>query len=123
MSFDYTQSAATAQRLLARFGKAITVRKQQAGAYDPATSSVSINNVDTVAQGVLLEYKDGQANAPGTMIQVGDKKLLLSPANFSADPIASDLVLADGATWNIVKVKALRPAGVTVLYELQLRRA
>jgi hypothetical protein len=125
MTFNYTKAAASAEQLLRNFGKNVTVRKQVAGTYDPATSSAAITNVDTTAKGALLNYtrmQYGQHTEAGTLIQVGDKKLLLSPVNLTSDPTASDLIIAGGFTWNIIDVKTLRPADVTVLYEIQLRR-
>lgn len=124
MTFNYAKSAATAQKLLANFGKDVTVRRQTAGAYDPATSSATITNVDVIAKGALFDYSRmqyGQNTAVGTLIQTGDKRLLLSPLNFTSDPVATDLIIADGFTWTIIDIKILRPAGVTVMYDIQIR--
>lgn len=122
MSFDYDKSAATALRLLQKFGQAVTLRKQTAGAYDPATGAATVTTSDYSATGVFLDYKlqnSGQA-LENSMVQVGDKKLLLSPDVTSA-PDVDDLIIGQG-TWRIVNIKAVNPSGTPVLYELQLRK-
>lgn len=122
MSFNYAGSAATALKLLQNFGQAVTLRKQTAGAYDPATGSATVTTADHAGTGVLLDYKlvnSGQM-LENSMVQAGDKKLLLAP-DIAATPEPDDLVIAQG-TWRIVNVKAVNPAGTVVLYELQLRK-
>ena len=122
MTFDHAASAATALRLLQQFGQAVTLRKQTAGAYDPAAGSATVSTADYAGTGALLDYdliNSGQW-LEQSMVEAGDKKLLLAP-DIGATPEADDLIIAQG-TWRIVNVKIINPAGTVVLYKLQLRK-
>jgi hypothetical protein len=119
VSFDYAKSAATALRLLTKFGQPVTLRKQTAGAYDPATGTATITTSDTAGNAAILEFSDGERYQAGTTIQEGDKKALLNAA--AVTPAPNDLLIAGSVTWTVLGVKTLAPAGTVVLYELHLR--
>ena len=116
MSFDYAATAATAQRLLLRFGAVCTLRRVTAGAYDPATGSATttVSELSTVA--VVLDYP--QRYVDGTLIKQGDKQAFLDR---SYAPAQGDELSWQGVTYQVVNYKAVSPAGVPVLYEAQLR--
>lgn len=125
MTFDYTKSAATALRLLTKFGRTVTLRKQTAGAYDPATSSSTVTTTDYTGTGALFDFNErllGTQFADGQTYQVGDKKLLLAPAGITTDPAPGDLLIFGSDTWTVLNIKTLEPAGTPVLYELHLRK-
>ena len=118
MSF-YSDLALDADGMLSEFGLPIILTRTVEGPYDPNTSSNSQTTTNQTGVGVLLEYAD--ATIDGTLIQRGDRKVLLSSIGVTA-PIPGDRVFFAGATFNIVPpVKAVEPAGVVVLYELQVR--
>lgn len=119
MTFNYTTSSATALRLLTKFGQAVTLRKQTAGAYDPSTGTATITQSDTAGNAVMLEFSDGERYQAGTTIQEGDKKALLNAV--AVTPAPNDLLIVGSATWTVLGVKTLAPAGTVVLYELHLR--
>lgn len=125
MTFDYTKSAATALRLLTKFGRSVTLRKQTPGAYDPATSSNTITNTDYTGQGALLDFNERQLGtnfAGGSTIQQGDKYLLLAPSGITVAPVTNDLLIFGSDTWTVLNVKTLAPAGTAVLHKLHLRK-
>ena len=77
MSFDYSELAATALELLTEFGGDVTRRSYTAGVYDPATGLVTPTTADTTRQGALFDFGAGKTLERGTLIQAGDKQLLL----------------------------------------------
>lgn len=128
-TFDYADMAATAQELLVEFGGPITVRHIVTGEYDPDLGEAPTTAVDNDGIGALFDYTAqaaGVANMAGSVIETGDKQLYLAPELVAGgampEPKPADLVLALSATWRVVTVKTLAPAGVVLLFELQLRR-
>lgn len=125
MTFDYSNPAATALRLLTKFGRSVTLRKQTAGAYNPATSSATITNTDYTGTGALFDFNErvlGTQFADGTTVEQGDKFLLLAPSGITVAPEPNDLLIFGSDTWNVMNVKTVAPAGTPVLYELHLRK-
>lgn len=125
MSFDYGKSAATATRLLAKFGQAVTHNSIAEGAYDVATATVPLTTTAQPGTGVLLEYsvqEAGVMQAAGTLVQTNDRKLLLSVSGITIPPAPNDTAVVAGVTYTVLQVKTLKPAAVVVMYELHLRR-
>lgn len=119
MTFNYASVAATAIRLLKRFGAPVTLRNYTIGTYDPATGATTTAYTDVVHNGVLLDFGAGQVNAAGGgLIQAGDKRLLLEPGTV---PALEDHVIVGGTEYVIKGVGEVKPAGVPVLYDLHLR--
>jgi hypothetical protein len=127
----YTTAQKTANRLLKGKGQAITITRQSAGTYDPATGTSAVTTSTQKGWGAVLEYDTRQAgifNAPGSLIQVGDKQLLLSPLNSAGTALTAPAVNdtatdASGKAYTITQVKPLSPGGTPVLYEINLRGA
>lgn len=116
MSFDYDRTAATASRLLQRFGAVATFQRRADAAYDPATGTTApaVTDVSTVA--VVVDYD--QRSIDGTLIRQGDRRGYLDCAQA---PRQGDALLWQGATLTVVAVRPLAPAGRAVLFEAQLR--
>lgn len=116
MSFNYNATAATAIRLLTRFGAAATLKRQTAGAYNPTTgtSTPTVTELSTVA--VVLDYP--QKYVDGTIIKQGDKQAFLDP---TYTPKQGDVLAWQGADYQVVNFKAVAPSGVNVLFEAQIR--
>lgn len=118
----YTRSAATALRLLTKYGQSVTLRTYTAGAYDNATGTVTNTTADTTRQAALFDYKSnsyGQTLASGTLIQQGDKKCLMD-ANAAA-PTLADHVIVGSIEYVIKDIQELNPAGTPIIYTLLLR--
>jgi hypothetical protein len=125
MTFDYTKPAATALKLLTKFGRSVTLRKQTAGAYDPATSGATVTNTDYTGTGALFDFNErilGTQFENGTSVQMGDKYLLLASSGITVAPVPNDLLIFGSDTWTVLNVKIIAPAGTAVLYELHLRK-
>lgn len=116
MSFDYPATAATATRLLQRFGAACTLKRQTPGAYNPATGTATSTYTDYATTAAVFDY--AQRYIDGTLIKQGDKQAYCAPG---VEPVQGDRFTWNGATYTIVAVKPVSPAGVPVLFEAQLR--
>lgn len=137
---DYDDRARlTAARLLAPKAKggkaqAVILTKTSGGTYNTTTSKVggSVVSVQT-GSGVVLEYssftRSGQQTIESSLIQSGDRKLLLSPLDQNGSPlnpppgIKDAVTLASGKTYTITSVAKLSPAGTPIYYECNIRGA
>ena len=123
MSDFYSGLQSTATRLLAQFGKPLTLRIQTGATYDPVTQTNAPAYADYAVFGVLLNYSaqdGGKINEAGTLVQTTDKKILVSVSN-APEPTMGALIVDSSTTYTIENVKALSPAGVSVIFELQGR--
>lgn len=117
MPFDYVATRATATRLLTKFGAATTLTHVAPGAYDPATgASVPIETAET-AQACVFPY--GDKFIDGTLIQAKDQQAFVSAEG--TEPKPGSVLLWEGKKLSVVRAKNLGPAGVMVLFELQVR--
>lgn len=120
MSDFYNGLQSTATRLLAQFGKPLTLRVQTGAVYDPATQTNVPTYADHAVSGVIGNYQ-GRVTESGTLVQTDDKKILVSVGT-APEPTAGAQII-DGVTVYVVQtVKALNPAGTPLLYELQGRK-
>jgi hypothetical protein len=115
--FNYARSAATAQRLIEKFGQKGKLLKY----VEPASSNVkptytTINDVGMV----VLDYSTRQID--GTRIQANDRMIYVGVRNVSDISPVDRIQDATGATYEIIDpVKPLNPGGVVVFYEIQGR--
>lgn len=125
--FDYAQSAQDALDLLTEFGAVITVSWTPAPTSD-APDAPQPAPVTARAFGVVLEYS---ANKMGTqadaLIRQGDRQLLLAVVDENGaampEPALEALVTdAGGVRYRVKNVAPLAPAGVPVLFDVNLRR-
>lgn len=126
MSQFYDRMASTALRLIEQFGQPITLRDEVPGGYDPETGIVADPVIaEQPGSGILQDYtlseRAGVSNHPGTMIQQGDKKLIMAASGLTM-PTLTTTALVGGHAWTIVNVKEINPAGTPLIYELQARR-
>lgn len=116
MAFNYAATAATATRLLQRFGAAATLKRATAGAYNPATgtSAPTVASLSTTA--AVFAYP--QKYVDGTLILQGDQQAFCAPG---VTPKQGDVLAWQGIDYQVIAVKPVSPAGVVVLFEAQLR--
>ena len=129
MSAFYDRMAATALRLIERFGQAATLSdtpEPDPDDYDPVTGmGPVIVPVTQSGQLILLDYSAQEAgiiNAAGSLVQQGDKKIMLAAKGLTWAPSMTTTILADGLTWTIINIKSTKPAGTPLVYELHGRR-
>ena len=125
MSF-YTDLRSTADTLLRDKGQAMTLTQIAAGAYDPDTGTSTPTEAEHPVRGAVFDYSErtiaGSATADGTLIQAGDRKVLLSAQGLTVVPAPGWKLTIGAVVWQIVNVKTSDPGGVAVLYTLQVRR-
>lgn len=129
MAIDYTEIAAGALESLLEAGQTVKLRRTVPGEYDPSTGGAVDVDVDYEGTGAAFDYSlqdSGQASDPNTLIRVGDKQLYLAVTQTNGDamptPLTSDRMVIGAAVWSVQNVKEVNPAGVPVLYELNLRK-
>ena len=115
---NYSKSAASALKLLTKFGQNVTRRAYTIGTYDPATGLVTNTYADTTLKGVLFDFASGQTLERGTLIQTGDKRLYVDA---SATISPQDHFIVDTIEYTIVSIGELKPAGTSILFDIHLR--
>src|SRR4051812_28822870 len=121
MSFDYSDIADVADELLAEFGATCSLGVVTVGAYDTATGGATSTSTATPITAAIFDFP--QKYIDGTMILVGDKRVLISPSGLSAAPKAPDTLTDSlGAVHRVINCKAIAPAGTAVLYIAQVRK-
>ena len=119
MTFDYARPAATAKRLLTRFGQVVTVKRTTPSEYDPATGTVTGGTIGYSCSGAVMNY--ASRDIDGTLVQRGDVRVLLAPdAAFEPKP-GDTVTLADATVLTVINAQATKPAGSPVRYEVQAR--
>jgi len=119
----YSRMQQTANKMLKGKGQAVTITRRTSGAYDPTTGAATVTTTTQVGWGAIFDYSD--RNIDGELILSGDKQLLLSAVNSTGTaltaPEVNDTVTAGGVVRTITRIKALSPAGTTVLFDINLR--
>ena len=117
MSF-YTGMAATADRLIRKYGAPTTLKRSTSGAYDPNTGTASVTLTSQTVQAVVFNYD--QKYIVGTEIRSDDKQVYLSAVGVNP-PLPGDIFSWQGQDFTVITAKPLAPSGVQVLYEMQVR--
>lgn len=115
---NYAALAKTAQKLLKDFGGKVTHRTYTTGTYDPATGLSGASSVDSTPFGALFDFGPGQTLERGTLIQSGDKRLLLEPSTLVSP---QDHFVIGGIEYVIVSIGEVKPAATRVLYDIHLK--
>lgn len=116
---DYTSLAGSTLAALTDAGQDVTRRAYTTGAYDTASGTASLTTTDTTRKGVILDFGAGKTLERGTLIQVGDKRLLLDA---EGSVLPDDHFIIGGAEYTIVSIGEINPAGTPVLYDIHLRK-
>ncbi|GGO89034.1 hypothetical protein GCM10011348_45840 [Marinobacterium nitratireducens] len=115
---DYVRLEATAQRLIAANGKAVTLVRAGAPTgpeWDPQPGP------DTEHAAIMVETGYSLAYRSETLIQAGDKLGLIS-TDLDIAPAMSDKIKIDGDTYEFIDLQPLNPGGTTLLYQFQARK-
>jgi hypothetical protein len=119
-TFDYTKSLATADRLLAKFGQAVALRRVTLSgpSWDPVSTPA-----DYVTVAAVIDYTAQQRQ--DASILVSDRRVLVSAGPLTALGVAAiipgDTLVIGGVEVPVVISKPVNPAGVVVLYDVQCR--
>ncbi|MFT2185690.1 hypothetical protein [Pseudomonas putida] len=122
----YDEMAGVTLELIAEFGQVGTLTRVVEGDYDPVTGFGTDPVTFTQAgQLILLDYsaqEAGVSNAAGSLIQQGDKKILIAAKGLDWEPDMTTTINAGGFTWSIASIRTTNPAGTPLLYEIHGRR-
>lgn len=118
----YDEMAVMALDMITEFGQPVTIRAVTVGEYDPDTGTAGPGTVaEQTAHGILLDFT-GQEFQTNSLIKQGDKKLKIAAKGLAWVPDLLNKVIVQGRTWSIVPpLKEINPAGIPILYELQVR--
>ncbi len=116
----YRWGRTTALRLLERYGTTVTLRRYQPGTYDPASGESSPTWSQYSLAGLVRDYRQEQVD--GSLVQSGDRELVLAGEDHVPAPAPGDRVLLADAAYTVVQVKTLEPGGLPLLHQCQIRR-
>ena len=110
----------TADTLLDKFGKSITLTSIVEGSYDPATGDMSANTTTNTTHTAIVKDFNGVDFVSG-VIQSGDRKVTIAALN-ATTPQPADKVTVDSEVYNVISVKSIWSGELAALYELQVRK-
>lgn len=121
MGFSYSSIAQTALAQIADKGKDISILYKTKGHYNPQTDTRSRDLKKKVpARGLFTEIRASLID--GTIIQRGDKFLLLAAQAVDKPSLGDIIYTADGEEFLVKNVETVSPGNLDVLYRVQVRR-
>jgi hypothetical protein len=109
--------SASVNTLLQRYGSDLTLVRQVGGTYNPATGTLSGGTpTNYTVRGVFINYRD--ENVDGSVIRMGDRRLLVSPQGSTTVPAIGDVV----GGMKLVDVRSYAPNDVAIAWACQARR-
>lgn len=125
----YDQDILTAKALIQEAGEISTIVRSAPGERpDPDLKPwepVDATTAEYQVTAVWLNYRlvlSGSMNADGSLIKVGDKKVLVAAMDIDTITASDQIVRASGEVYKIENIKLLDPNGQRILYELQVRQ-
>jgi len=118
-AFDYTLTAALADRLIERFGQSMTLTQTVVSGGGPASKTSGTSaGTDTTVTAVPLPIEAAMIgrDIPGGAIKSTDAMIYIAPGA-AVTPANGDTITDGVDTWNILRVNVLRPGGVVALYD------
>lgn len=120
---DYVRLQASAARLIRKSGVPVTLLKQAAGDYDPASGTVDAPNpgsfpadVVRLAEAIFQGYQVRDATNTLTVDQSVDVLLSVQGAVIAL----GDQIVMDGKNWRIYGYTAIAPGAIVLLYQAGL---
>ena len=118
MGIDYNASAALAKRLISENGitTTFTLAGSSGGTDQFGNSTPDTPDTNYSGYGVFLNYTTAEKR--DSVIETGDMKVLY----YGTEPVINATTTYDDSTWRVIHVDPLTPAGINVLYTIQVRR-
>lgn len=120
----YAQDAIDVDAAFREDGQLITLTRQMPGGYLGGKVVAGTPVIET-AWGIetgVTSRDLGLGNAPGTLVQAGDRKLMISTLQDGgaalSEPKIGDLATAGGKVYTLKNVDKLSPGGVVVMWTL-----
>ncbi len=121
MNFDYAELAQDAAALLEEFGSTGTLTSRTtSGAYDPATGTHASTSQSQTITAVVVGYPVKLID--GVMVLQGDELAYVAAPGLSFLPAPPQTMSWQGRDYTVISAKDLAPAGLSVLWELHVRR-
>lgn len=117
MAFDYVELGNISADLLKEFGQILAIKRIAEKHYDPASGNNEIVTENYSGYGCAFNYSTNEID--GTRIQTGDMVILLEKTPVM--PMIGDIVKLDSVEMRVINVERICPAGIDVLYKLQVR--
>lgn len=129
MSFDYTGLLSTADDLITRFGRTVTLKRPSQTPDDPAKpwakrqdDATATDDISVSTIGVFLDPKRGNrvlssSARPTSEVSEKEARLLLTADSDFPSDVGPDwyVIDDDGTRWDLLDIKPIRP-GPTLLY-------
>lgn len=143
MDMDYTRYAEMAYRQINKWGKWFPIEMASAGTFDPITDAFTQTITQEDLRGLFLDFRERDID--GTVVQVGDKRILVSASpnqilldeshkikilmefleDASGEPIldADGKIIygADARSMSPISIVPLEPGGDPILYKIHAR--
>lgn len=114
----YNSMAATASKLITKFGAQGTIKRTTGGSIDPVTGDTTAGTTVTYTPNTIVQkYADELID--DTRILSSDRLIILDN---TIEPLTTDKITIRGEDWTIVSVSESRPAGIPLVYFVQARR-
>jgi len=115
MPTTYEKQAATAQRLIKKFGQSVTFYTVGGTEYDDFGNETTTTGETVTGDGAVFGYSANQID--GTTIQSQDAYVL-----YYGDKPDNDMLIDHGGrTWTVVNSDVLQPTSAVILYKVQIR--
>jgi hypothetical protein len=122
-AIDYASIAKDAKQAIADAGQQLILRRTGgAPVFDPVEGEYSAPGaaVDYTFRGVVLPSMPMWPSGRSTdSMEPSDQFVLMEPGVI--EPMRTDFIVIDGGLFKVVDLERLAPAGVPVLYTLQIR--
>ena len=122
---DYTKVRLTADNKITSFGDDIIVRCTTYGTYDPVSDTYATSSTSYNGKCVITNFS--KRDIDGTLVQVGDRRLLLSALDMDGETLPElegrdDLQFVyNSRVLNVLGIDSLKPGGTVLLYKLHIR--
>jgi hypothetical protein len=114
----YTSLAATASKLLTKFGMAINIKRTTGGSISPVTGATIAGTTNVYSpNGLVQRYRDDQID--GTRILSSDRLVIVDN---TIEPLTTDKITLSAQDWSIIDVKESKPSTIGIVYFIQARR-
>ena len=125
MAIDYSGIAEGAHAAILDAGGPVTLIQPGSTEYIPGQGMVTQPDIEHPCTGVIFDF--GLSNAgmnftAGTLIEAGDRWLIVSPDSVPAAFAPGWRAAAFGESYTVAAVKVTAPAGIPVLYEALVRK-
>jgi hypothetical protein len=114
----YNSMAATASKLITKFGAVGEIKRTTGGSIDPVTGTVTAGTTVIYTPNTIVQkYADELVD--GARILSSDRMIILDN---TIEPVSTDTITIGGENWSIVSIRESNPAGIPLVYFVQARR-